>query len=64
MLARIYVGQKQRQFHPFKHLPWIALLGSFSVLFFIRSITLLSVTDSIILCTVVDPWLTGVIGLI
>lgn len=64
MLARIYVGQKRRQFHPFKHLPWIALMGSFSVLFFIRSVTLLSITDAIVLTSVVDPWLTAVVGLI
>lgn len=62
MLARIFVGQKKRQFHPFKHLPFLATLGIMGHYFFALAIkSKIQITDMLVFICCIDPLVSGVL---
>ncbi|CAD7957399.1 unnamed protein product [Amoebophrya sp. A120] len=61
MLARIFVGQPDRQFHPLKHIPLMALFGAAAQYFLILANKELELTDFLVFLASIDPWMSSVL---
>ncbi|CAD7945073.1 unnamed protein product [Amoebophrya sp. A25] len=61
MLARIFVGQPDRQFHPLKHIPILGLSGCAAQYFLILANKDLELTDFLVLLSAIDPWMQSIL---
>eukprot|EP00392_Amoebophrya_sp_AT5.2_P000618 g619.t1 len=61
MLARIFVGQPDRQFHPLKHIPFLAFCGAAAQYFLILANKELELTDFLVFLASIDPWVSSVL---